>query len=133
MTRKKKQTGRSAGRKSGRKSLLGAMDRALSAMESSPSQQALDEAELFVCAWCARPVKVCELEAHTVCGVKMREGTALQAIRQRARGGALRCMQCGRVISPGALRRNPLAEICPSCRRVVSVNVQHRRKEQRHG
>ncbi len=107
------------------------VDRVLTAMEEVPLREAMDDAESYICAHCLRPVKICQIDVHTVCAVKMKEGTMLYTLRQRNRGGTV-CISCGRALSAAALRRNPLAEICPSCRRNLSLNIQLRGKEQRH-
>lgn len=106
--------------------------RVLDGLADVPLAQALDDAERFICAVCARPLKLCLSDPLWVCSTKWKEGTVLQALRQTARVRPF-CLSCGRPLVAAVLRRNPLAEMCPSCRRRSSTTLHQPEKETRHG
>lgn len=108
------------------------VSRVLDNLADVPLSEVMDDAERFICAVCARPVKLCLSDPLWVCSTKWKEGTVLQALRQTARARPV-CVSCGRTLTAAVLRRNPLAEVCPSCRRRSSMTPHHLEKEERHG
>ena len=104
----------------------------LDGVADAPLSQVMDDAERFICSVCTRPVKRCLSDPHWICNTKWREGTVLHAVRQAVRTKP-HCLSCGRLLTVVVLRRNPLAEVCPSCRRKPVTTPHQPEKEERHG
>jgi RNA polymerase-binding transcription factor DksA len=48
------------------------------------------------------------------------EGTQLQLLRKTGKGSAAACISCGGPIAAKTLEKNPLTELCPSCKKASS-------------
>ena len=78
-----------------------------------------EEGERYVCSVCDLPLKLCLADPTKRCATMILEGTELQALRRVAKELASRCLSCGSVLPKSLLRKNPLAELCPSCERTA--------------
>jgi len=82
--------------------------------ETSP-RRSFEEGERYICSVCDLPLKLCLADPSKECAAMILEGTELQALRRAAKELLSRCLRCGSALPKSLLRKNPLAELCPSC------------------
>ena len=87
------------------------------------------EGEKFVCSVCQLPVKLCNTDPMKRCEHTMLEGTELQLLRRAGKVQVVNCIRCGDAIPKRMLKKNPLAELCPSCQTSSSTSKPLRRSK----
>ena len=87
------------------------------------------EGEKFVCSVCQLPVKLCNTDPMKRCEHMVLEGTELQLLRRAGKQQVVRCIRCGDVIPARALKKDPLAELCPNCQTSTSTSKPQRRSK----
>jgi hypothetical protein len=87
------------------------------------------EGEKFVCSVCQLPVKLCNSDPTKRCEHMVLEGTELQLLRLAGKQQVVRCIRCGDVIPERTLKKDPLAELCPTCQTSLSTSKPQRRSK----
>jgi hypothetical protein len=95
---------------------------------SAPSS-AFTEGEKFVCSVCQLPVKLCNTDPMKRCEHMVLEGTELQLLRHAGKQHVVSCIRCGDIIPERALKKDPLAELCPNCQKSLSTSKPLRRSK----
>ena len=95
---------------------------------SAPSTS-FAEGEKFVCSVCQLPAKLCNTDPTKRCEHMILDGTELQLLRHAGKQQVVSCIRCGDVIPERALRKDPLAELCPKCQSSLSTSKPQRRSK----
>jgi hypothetical protein len=104
---------------------------ALTNVQSSNFASSLDEGDAYICSTCDLAVKVCTGNPNAVCLLKVRQNTELDLLLHEytslvSGGPHRRCVECGKSFSQQELNKNPLRELCSTCR------LQTRKVQRKH-
>ncbi|HXG38117.1 MAG TPA: hypothetical protein VNL36_05030 [Bacteroidota bacterium] len=93
---------------------------ALTNVHSSNFASSLDEGDTYICSTCDLAIKICAGNPNAICILKVRQNTELDLLLHEyaslLSGSHRHCVECGKTLSTRQLKKNPLLELCSTCR-----------------